>query len=82
MLICCLAYFSTLKVEATHPWTSAEVRGVRCNPEDGTIHSHRCGNLKSGRLNGAFQRDKICRPVQTSLGILSVTLLLKRQKLK
>jgi hypothetical protein len=49
MVVSCLAYFSTLKMEATYFETSVD---SQCStqlyiPEDGIHNNHRCENLKS-----------------------------------
>jgi hypothetical protein len=50
MLVSCLSYSSTLKMEATcSPGTSVDFQRAsrRHIPEDRTLHNHRCQNLKS-----------------------------------
>jgi hypothetical protein len=49
MLISCLAYSSTLKMEVT---CSSFQQTTQCYiPEDQTLHNHCCKNLKSYMLN-------------------------------
>jgi hypothetical protein len=55
-LVSCLAYFSTLKMEAK--WFSETSVGFQWTtqpyiPEDGTFHNHHCENLKSYSYIGA-----------------------------
>jgi hypothetical protein len=50
MMVSCPAYFLTLKIEAifsSETSIDAERTTQRCIPEDGTLHNHRCENLKS-----------------------------------
>jgi hypothetical protein len=49
-LVSCSAYSSTLKMEAVYySETSVDFQRTtrRYIPEDGTLHNHRCKNLKS-----------------------------------
>jgi hypothetical protein len=53
-LVSCLAYSSTLKMEAIcSSETSVGFHGTtrRYIPEDGTAHSDRCGNLRCNNCN-------------------------------
>jgi hypothetical protein len=53
LLVSCLGYFLTLKIEATCSYeTSVDFQRTtrRYIPEDGTLHNHRCENLKSYEL--------------------------------
>jgi hypothetical protein len=53
-----LAYYSTLKMEAIcSSETSVDSQWTiwRYIPEDGTIHKHRCENLKSYRVLASFK---------------------------
>jgi hypothetical protein len=48
----CLAYSSTLKMEATClPETSVDYHRTRRRPQDRTLHTDRCGSLKSRECN-------------------------------
>jgi hypothetical protein len=61
-LVSCLAYSSTLKIEAT---CSSETSGAtqritgRHIPEHDTLHNHRCENLKS------YEIMSVCKPCRT-----------------
>jgi hypothetical protein len=57
MLISCLAYPSTLKMEVTcSTETSVDFQRTtwRYIPEDRTLHNHRCENVKSCKNNPVF----------------------------
>jgi hypothetical protein len=50
--VSCMAYFSTLKMEATcYPETLVDFQWATwdCIPEDRSVHKHRCKNCKSFR---------------------------------
>jgi hypothetical protein len=49
-LVSCSAYFSTLKMAAicsSETWVDSQRTIQRYIPEDGTLHNHRCEDLKS-----------------------------------
>jgi hypothetical protein len=52
MLLSCLAYYSTLKMETCSSETSDDFQHTtwRYSPEDRSLHNYRCDNLKRSQL--------------------------------
>jgi hypothetical protein len=59
--VSCLAYTSTLKMEATYSSEMSvdfQQTTQPYNPEDRTLHIHRCENLKSYTGQGSLRPDR------------------------